>query len=134
MDLEQEIKGITAEVSGKLAEQGILDRQSLLAKGTTLEDRRALARATALSERELLAYANRADLQRVKGVGREYSDLLELAGVDTVKELRTRKPENLHKALVEANQEKSIVQRLPTLAQVVAWVEFAKTLPESITY
>ena len=71
---------------------------------------------------------------RIKGVGEEYSDLLENAGVDTVKELAARKPENLHAKILEVNAAKDSVRRPPTAAAVAAWVAEAKTLPPAVTY
>jgi predicted flap endonuclease-1-like 5' DNA nuclease len=77
---------------------------------------------------------NRADLMRVKGIGEEYSDLLEAAGVDTVKELRNRRPTNLLKRMVDANKKKKLVRRLPTEAMVERWVAQAKELPPVVRY
>jgi predicted flap endonuclease-1-like 5' DNA nuclease len=77
---------------------------------------------------------NLADLMRIAGVGQEYADLLEEAGVDTVKELRTRNPENLHEALVETNRAKRLVRVVPGLSRVAKWVAQAKVLPPKVTY
>jgi predicted flap endonuclease-1-like 5' DNA nuclease len=77
---------------------------------------------------------NLADLMRIKGVGEEYSDLLEEAGVDTVKELKLRKPENLYKTMIEVNQAKKLVRRVPTLKEVEQWVAEAGKLPPVVTY
>jgi len=77
---------------------------------------------------------NHADLFRIKGVGSEYSDLLEAAGVDTVPELANRKPENLYQKLVSVNQEKELVRKLPTEKQVEDWVLQAKQMARIITY
>jgi predicted flap endonuclease-1-like 5' DNA nuclease len=75
-----------------------------------------------------------ADLFRIKGIGQEYADLLEAAGVDTVPELSQRKPENLHKKLAEINEEKKLVRRVPSPAEVTGWVEQGKQLPRVVTY
>ena len=82
----------------------------------------------------VLEWVNHADLYRIRGVGSEYADLLEAAGVDTVVELATRNPTNLYKKLMSVNEEKKLVRRLPVQAQVVEWVEQAKTLPRVISY
>ncbi len=82
----------------------------------------------------ILGWVNRADLMRVKGIGQEYSDLLEAAGVDTVKELRNRKPENLLTSMTELNRKKRLVRRLPTLPMVQAWVECAGDLSPVIRH
>jgi predicted flap endonuclease-1-like 5' DNA nuclease len=71
---------------------------------------------------------------RIKGVGEEYSDLLEEAGVDTVAELAQRNPDNLYAKLIEVNEEKELVRQLPNLDDVTSWVEQAKTLPRKIEY
>jgi predicted flap endonuclease-1-like 5' DNA nuclease len=82
----------------------------------------------------ILEWVNHVDLFRIKGVGEEYSDLLEEAGVDTVPELAQRNPEHLHQKLVAVNQEKKLVRQLPTQAQVSNWIEQAKRLPRVIAY
>jgi len=74
------------------------------------------------------------DLFRIKGVGEEYSELLEVSGIDTVKELRNRVPENLNAKMKEANAEKDLVRRVPTLKEFTAWVEYAMELPPKVTY
>jgi len=82
----------------------------------------------------ILEWVNQADLFRLKGVGEEYSDLLESAGVDTVVELAHQEAENLYEKLVAVNQEKKLVRKLPTLEQVKSWVEQAKKLPRVVTF
>ena len=64
----------------------------------------------------------------------EYSDLLEEAGVDTVVELATRKPENLHAKILEVNAAKKLVRRPPSAKMVADWVMQAKELPRVVTY
>ena len=87
-----------------------------------------------ISETKILEWVNHADLFRVKGVGSEYTDLLEAAGVDTVPELAQRKAENLVQKMIEVNQTKKLVRRLPVLSQVADWIEQAKHLPRIIQY
>jgi predicted RecB family nuclease len=82
----------------------------------------------------ILAWVIRADLMRVPGVGEEYSDLLELAGVDTVKELRRRSPENLHQKMQEVNEQRKVVRRVPALSEVTAWIEAANEIEAILTY
>jgi predicted flap endonuclease-1-like 5' DNA nuclease len=82
----------------------------------------------------VLRWANMADLFRIKGIGEEYADLLEAAGVDTVPELSQRNPDNLHKKIAEINEEKKLVRRVPTQPEVGGWVEQAKQLPRALTY
>ena len=95
---------------------------------------RELEELTGISGALILNWANRADLFRIKGVGEEYSDLLEAAGVDTVPELAQRNPDNLYRALVETNAAKELVRHLPGREQVADWVAQAKELPRVLTY
>jgi predicted flap endonuclease-1-like 5' DNA nuclease len=87
-----------------------------------------------ISDKLILEWVNLADLFRIKGIGEEYSDLLEEAGVDTVPELAQRNPANLLQKLVEVNEEKKLVRRLPVLSQVEDWVKQAKDLPRIVEY
>ncbi len=129
-----EIEGIGEVYAGKLKEAGIVTLEALLEKGATPQGRAELAEKTGISATLLLRWINRADLFRVKGIGEEYADLLEVAGVDTVPELAQRNPDNLFQKLAAVNEEKKRVRRLPTLEQVRQWVEQAKELPRVVTY
>ena len=93
-----------------------------------------LAAKSGISETLILEWVNLADLMRVKGVGEEYSDLLEEAGVDTVKELRNRVAGNLHQAMLDTNMKKRLVRRPPSLSMVKRWVAEAKQLPPIVEY
>lgn len=128
------IEGIGPANADKLREQGIATTEALLRDGGAAAGRRQLAQATGISEASILAWVNRADLMRVKGIGEEYSDLLEAAGVDTVKELRRRKAENLHQTMLATNEEKRLVRRPPSLSEVQGWIEFANTLEPAVTH
>lgn len=129
-----EIEGIGPAYSEKLAAIGIETIDQYLAASADRKGREKLAEETGISPKLVLEWANRADLMRVPGVGEEYSDLLEQAGVDTVSELKTRNPDHLHAALVEINDEKNLVRRVPSHIEVTAWVEAAKQLPAVLTY
>lgn len=129
-----DIEGIGPVYSEKLNEQEINYVDELLDAGATRTSREELAEATGISPTLLLEWINLADLFRIKGVGEEWSDLLEEAGVDTVMELAQRNPVNLHSALVDINEAKNLVRRTPTLEQVEDWVEQAKSLPRKIEY
>jgi len=107
---------------------------ALLNKGCTKKGRKDLAAATGIDETLILKWVNFADLYRVKGIASEYSELLEKAGVDTVKELKNRKAENLHTKLVEVNGKYKLVRQLPGLSQVASWIEAAKKLEPMVTY
>ena len=129
-----DIEGIGEVWAERLKAMGIHTTEALLKRGATPQGRQALAEESGASPKAILDWVNRADLFRVKGVGEEYSDLLEVAGVDTVPELAQRNPANLHAALVEANAQKKVVRRLPGQEEVARWVEEAKALPRAITY
>lgn len=128
------IEGIGSVYGEKLREKGIGTVEALLQAGGTPAGRQELEEKTGIGHALILEWVNLADLMRIKGVGEEYSDLLEEAGVDTVKELRRRVPEHLYRAIVEVNEAKELVRRLSTLRMVADWVEQAKTLPPKVTY
>jgi predicted flap endonuclease-1-like 5' DNA nuclease len=128
------IEGIGAVYAEKLRAQGIRSLEALLKSGATPKNRQDLAARAGVSEKLILEWVNLADLFRIKGIGEEYSDLLEEAGVDTVPELAQRNPANLYEAMVSINQQKKLVRKLPTQAQVSSWVSQAKALPRLITY
>lgn len=129
-----EVEGIGESYAQKLAEAGISTTQALLAKGASPQGRKEIAEKTGISRTLILRWVNHVDLFRVKGVGEEYADLLEAAGVDTIPELAQRNPKSLYQKLIEVNQEKRLVRRLPSETQVEDWVEQAKQLPRRITY
>ncbi|HAY85873.1 MAG TPA: DUF4332 domain-containing protein [Chloroflexi bacterium] len=133
MNIEK-IEGIGPKNAAALAKAGVKTTAGLLKAGATKKGRQALSEQTKISETNILAWVNRADLMRVKGVGEEYSDLLEKAGVDTVKELRNRKAENLWKAMKEVNDKKKLVRLLPALSMVESWVAHAKQLDPVVKY
>jgi predicted flap endonuclease-1-like 5' DNA nuclease len=128
------VEGIGEIYAQKLQEAGIGTTQALLEKGASPQGRQEIAEKTDISERLILEWVNHVDLFRIKGVGEEYSDLLEEAGVDTVPELAQRNAENLYQKLVAVNQEKKLVRQLPGQAQVSDWIGQAKRLPRVITY
>ena len=128
------IEGIGPVYGQKLAEVGIATVEALLEKGATPKGRDTLAEETGISHKLILEWVNHADLFRIKGVGEEYSDLLEESGVDTVPELAQRNAANLHAKMTEVNEAKKLVRRLPSQSQVADWVAQAKELPRKITY
>ena len=128
-----ELRGCTEQYARALQIQGITNSQQLVERAAHPQDRRVLAEATGIPADDLLALVNRADLARIHGIGRQYSHLLEEAGVDTVPELAQRNPANLHQALVEIAANAGI-KRPPTLSQVESWVEQAKQLGRVIHY
>jgi predicted flap endonuclease-1-like 5' DNA nuclease len=128
------IEGIGEVYAQKLREAGISTTEALLEAGSTPRGRSELAEKAGITGTLILEWVNLADLFRIKGIGEEYSDLLEETGVDTVPELAQRNPDNLHQKLSEINQAKKLVRRLPTLDQVKDWVAQAKRLPRVVTY
>lgn len=130
----EEIEGIGPVMAGKLNSASIKTVEQLLEAGATKSGRKKLAETTGIDESKLLKWVNMSDLFRVKGIGQEFSELLEAAGVDTVKELRTRNAANLHAKLKEVNEQKNLTRALPALKTVEGWVEFALTLEAKITY
>lgn len=128
------IEGIGHKQATSLRKARIRTVEALLKKGATRSGRREIATDTGISDRLILKWVNRADLMRVRGVGEEYSDLLEAAGVDTIKELRRRNPANLLTAMVEINAKKNLVRRLPTPTMVQRWIEHALELEPVIKH
>ncbi|MDI6698267.1 MAG: DUF4332 domain-containing protein [Candidatus Saccharicenans sp.] len=134
MTLLKAIEGIGDVFMDKLKEAGVYNVKQLLRAGATPAGRKELAEKTGLSEAQILKWVNRADLMRIRGIGEEYSDLLEMAGVDTVVELAQRNAQNLQQKLLEINAEKKLVRRVPALKMVRYWIERAKKLPRIVTY
>ena len=130
----EEIEGIGPAYAKTLAELGLLTTDDLLQAGADTKGREGLVEATGISKKLILRWVNQADLFRIKGVGEQYADLLEAAGVDTVPELAQRRADNLAKKLVEVNEQKNLVRRTPAESQVAGWIEQAKGLPRVVTY
>ncbi len=129
-----DIEGIGSAYATKLSNAGIRTTEALLKKGAGADDRKALEAATGIGHELILEWVNLADLYRIKGVGSEYSDLLEEAGVDTVVELSKRVAENLYAKIIEVNNTKNLVNRAPGINQVKGWIEQAKKLPRVVSY
>ncbi|MBK5107537.1 MAG: DUF4332 domain-containing protein [Anaerolineales bacterium] len=128
------IEGIGEKYATKLKMIGISTTGRLLDRGRTPQGRKEIAEKSGISKTLILEWVNLADLFRIKGVGEEYSDLLEEAGVDTVVELAQRNPTNLYASVVEVNKKKKLVRKLPTEDQIKAWVKQAKKLPRIVEY
>lgn len=129
-----ELRGITTTILNSLKAQGVSDSNELLEATKTSSDRKSLAAASGVDVATILELANRADLARIKGIGRVYSDLMEESGVDTVKELAKRVPTNLHAKLIQINSVRQFTQRPPSVEQVGDFVEQAKSLPPLLEY
>jgi predicted flap endonuclease-1-like 5' DNA nuclease len=128
------IEGIGPTYAAKLKAAGIRTTGTLLERAKDPKGRREVAASSGIDEGLVLKWANMADLMRITGVGEEYSELLEAAGVDTVKELRNRNVANLTKAIVEANARRKMVRLLPSEKAVAKWVAQAKTLAPVMKY
>ncbi|WP_349360028.1 DUF4332 domain-containing protein [Stappia sp.] len=129
-----EIEGIGPAYAEKLNAIGIKTTAAYLERAKDPKGRKALAEETGIDDKRILKWANMADLMRISGVGEEYSELLEAAGVDTVKELKHRNAANLHAKMAEVNGEKKLVRQLPSAGAVEKWVEQAKALDPMMTY
>ncbi len=129
-----DIDGIDSEAAVRLKSAGIRSTGKLLETARTLRGRKELASRTGFDEKQLLCWANVADRMRIKGISRDYAELLRVAGVDTVKELKYRNPANLAKAMADANKKNKLVRMLPSQKVVARWIEDAKKLPLKISY
>ena len=123
-----DIDGIDGEAAAILRTVGIRSTGRLLEAARTVRGRKMLAIKTGFDEKQLLCWANVADRMRVKGIRKEYAELLQAAGVDTVKDLKYRNPGNLAKAMAEANRKRKMVSMLPSEKVVGNWIKNAKTL------
>lgn len=130
----EDIEGIGPKTGATLRAHGIRSVDDLLNAGATKKGRSDLAEKTGLNEPRVLKCVNMADLFRVKGVASQYAELLEAAGVDTVKELKNRNAENLAAKMEEANKAKKLVRKTPSVKVIASWIEQAKTLPGVVTY
>jgi predicted RecB family nuclease len=129
-----DIDGIDGEAAAILKMVGIRSTERLLEAASTVKGRKMLALKTGFDEKQLLCWANVADRMRVKGIRKEYSELLQAAGVDTVKDLKYRNPANLAKAMSDANKKHKMVRMLPSEKVVGHWIENAKKLQLKISY
>ncbi|HEU5361208.1 MAG TPA: DUF4332 domain-containing protein [Candidatus Deferrimicrobiaceae bacterium] len=128
------VEGIGETYAKKLKDAGLGSTKALLEKGATPQGRKEIAEKTGISDKRILRRVNHVDLFRVKGIGGEYAELLEAAGVDTVPELAQRKAENLCQKMESVNKEKNLVRKPPTQSRVADWIEQAKKLPRILSY
>ena len=129
-----DIEGVGEVYAEKLQAAGINKVSELLDKCAAPKGRKELAEATGISEKLILRWTNHADLFRISGVGPQFAELLEAAGVDTVKEFRHRVAENLQPKLEEVNAEKHICGRVPAVTEVQKMIDQAKELEPRVTY
>ena len=129
-----DVQGIGPAYAEKLEKADIRTTGTLLKKGATPDGRKEIEAMTVIGNSLILEWVNLADLYRIKGIGSQYSDLLEEAGVDTVVELSKRVAENLRAKMLEINQAKNLVNKMPGVEQVENWIKQAKQLPRVVTY
>ena len=129
-----DLEGVGKVYAEKLRGAGIKDTDGLLAACKTAKQRADLAARTGISSKRLGKWANMVDLYRISGIGSEYAELLEAAGVDTVPELAQRNAANLAAAMAKTNEAKKLSRRAPSEAEVAKWVAQAKQLPRVLEY
>lgn len=129
-----DIESIGPVYKEKLSAAGVSTVESLLEKGASKTGRKAIAEASGVDEGRILDWVNMADLFRIKGVASQFAELLKAAGVDTVKELRTRNAENLHAALTKTQEEKGLTRVVPALSKVEDFISQAKDLDPMVTH
>jgi predicted flap endonuclease-1-like 5' DNA nuclease len=129
-----EIEGVGESYAAKLQAAGIVTVESLLEKGAAPAGRKELAESTGISEKLILKWVNHADLFRLKGVGGDFAELLEVSGVDTVPELAQRNAENLHGKMAEVNEARNLAGRIPSMSEVESWIAQAKGLTRKVTH
>jgi len=130
----EDIEGIGPKFGTKLREADIASVEKLLEKGANPKGRKTIAEQTGVDHGRILKWVNLCDLCRVSGISTQYSELLEMAGVDTVKELRNRNAENLHSKVEEVNAKKNLVRKTPGLKNIESWVDQAKKLTPVVSY
>lgn len=129
-----DIEGIGPAYAERLKSLRIRTTSRLLEEAKSPRGRKALAEKTGVEPKRILKWANMADMMRIKGVGEEYSELLEAAGVDTVRELKYRNPKKLAEKMATANTKRKLVRLLPSEKAIAKWIAEAKSLPMKITY
>ena len=127
-----DIEGIGETYAAKLNAQGVMTTDDLLSKAGTKKGRAELAEASGLPENLMVTWVNHADLMRIKGVAGQFSELLEAAGVDTVKELAQRNAENLHEKMLETNEKFGLSGKVPSAESLQSMIEQAKTLDQKV--
>jgi predicted flap endonuclease-1-like 5' DNA nuclease len=129
-----DIEGVGAAYAEKLTAAGLNTAAQLLDRCAAPAGRKALEEETGIPGKLILKWCNHADLYRVKGIGPQFAELLEAAGVDTVKELAHRNAENLAAKALEVNEEKHLVRRVPVVKEIQKMIDCAKELPGTMTY
>jgi predicted flap endonuclease-1-like 5' DNA nuclease len=129
-----EIEGIGETYAAMLQGAGLDTTEALLGEGSSPTGRHEIAEKTGISEKLILKWVNHADLFRINGVAGQFAELLEASGVDTVVELAQRNPANLTSKMDEVNENRNLVNRVPSESETARWIEEAKTLPRQVSY
>lgn len=127
-----DIEGIGPNYVARLETMAIFTTDDLLAQGGTKKGRVAINEVTGIPENLVLTWVNHADLLRINGVGGQTAELLEAAGVDTVKELATRNAENLHAKMLETNEKFGLTGKVPSAETLANMIAEAKTLEAKV--
>jgi predicted flap endonuclease-1-like 5' DNA nuclease len=127
-----DIEGIGANYAARLEAQGIHTTNDLLEKGGTKRGRTSIAETCEIPENLILTWVNHADLHRITGVAGQFAELLEAAGVDTIKELATRNAENLHAKMLETNDQFGLSGKVPSAETLAGMIAEAKTLEQKV--
>jgi len=130
----EEIQGIGPAYGKQLSAAGIVTTQDLLELCATPAGRDKIGEACGLSTDQLLSFANMADLMRVSGVGKQFAELLHAAGIDTVKELAARNPDNVAEKLAAVNADKNLAKAVPSAGQLQEWISAAASMDAILTY
>ncbi len=130
----EDIEGIGPAFAKKLKAAGITTPTELLAKCGGLKGRKAVVDHTGIPMKRVLRWVNMADLMRLQGVDGNAAELLEAAGVDTVKELATRRADSLASTMAKVNADKSLAPGVPDEKTVAGWIAQAKTLEPKVTH
>jgi predicted flap endonuclease-1-like 5' DNA nuclease len=131
----EEVEGIGEGIGGTLRAAGIATTEDLLAAAGSASGREKLAADTGISEGQLLKWVNRVDLMRIPGVGSEFSDLLEAAGVDSPRELARRNAANLAQTFQEIDAARpNWIRRIPSQETVEQWIAAANDLEGAVSH
>ena len=130
----QDIEGVGVKYAEQLQSEGITTTDELLEQCGSKKGRQLIAARSGISEKMILTWVNMSDLFRINGVASQYAELLEAAGVDTVKELKMRNAENLTEKMKDVNGQKKLVRQVPSLTRVSEWIEQAKVLDPRVTH
>ena len=124
----------SSDLGTKLESAGVRTTDDLLEAAGTAKGRGELAAKTGIAESHILRWVNHADLMRINGVGPQFAELLEAAGVDTVKELRQRNAANLAAKMTETNETRKLTHGAVSEAQAAGWIAQAKSLDPKVSY